>query len=138
MCGEEKMHKGFFLKASFTIEAAAVMPIVLSALVSMILAGYRMHDILYANISANQAVEIYGHLPEGSRDIDTVSAEENSRLDLLFSGREYTLSMQENGENGASATITADGESRTYEDNGFRPEKTIRAITIIEEIASNE
>lgn len=126
-------------KASFTIEAAAVMPIVLIVLVSMILMGYKMHDIFYSNVSANIAVEIYEHLSEnGTEDIDSVAASENNRLDLLFSGRDYSLSMEEMGENGGSATVSGDGSTRTYEDWGFRPENTLRTVTVVEEIVSDE
>lgn len=131
------MRNLFLVKASFTIEAAFVVPITLWALVSMILAGYRMHDIFYSNVSANEAVERYEHLsPYGLEDADSISEAENSNLDLLFSGRDYSLSLEENGD-GASATITSGGESRTYEDSGFRPEKILRNITVIEEIISN-
>lgn len=126
--------EGFWSKASFTIEAAAVMPIVLMVLVAMILAGYKVHDIFFSNLSANEAVEIYGHLSEeGSESIDAVTEDENKRLGLLFSGRKYSLTMEEYLD-GSSATITGEGESRTYEDGGFEPEKIIRAVTVIEEI----
>lgn len=125
-------------KASFTIEAAAVMPIVLFSIVAMILACYKAHDILFANLSANEAVEVYGHLPEiTGEDTDSVSAAINNSLSTLFSGREYTISLEENGD-GASATILGEGDNRTFEDSGFRPEKTLRSVTLIEEILNND
>lgn len=136
--GKRDMEGHFFVSASFTVEAAAVMPIVLFAIIAMILAGYRAHDIFFTNLIANEALERYGHLPEnGIEDADSISAAENDSLRSLFSGSKYTLSLEENGD-GAMATVEGEDESRSYEDNGFRPEKILRSVTVIEEIIINE
>lgn len=136
---KNKRKRNDVTKASFTIEASFVVPITLFVLVAMILAGYKVHDIFFTNLSANEASEIYSHLPtDGAEDAQSVSESENDKLKLLFSEKKYTLSLEGDEEGGSVSTITGDGEERTYELKAFRPEKTLRTVTIVEEIISDE
>ena len=118
--------------ASYTIEAAAVMPLVLLILASMIACGFAMHDTVVTNFTVNEVAELYGHLPEGS-DMEELSEYGNERLTALLSDTEYTINI-ESYKDGSKTTVTGDGTSRYHTDSGFHPETLMRKITVIEEV----
>ncbi len=124
------------LKGSFTIEAAIVMPIVFIVIVEMIKADIRLHDIAVGNFAANEAAEIYG-IRDGRMTADEVEEYENERLNGLFSGEEYVISITENGD-GSSVSIKGENMLRTYTDKGYRPENWMRKLTILEEALDSE
>lgn len=124
------------LDAGFSIEAAVVMPTVIIALVGMILFSYKLHDIVTADLAANEAAEIYGHMLDDS-DTDTAERYGAKRMDGLFSGREYQLSL-EKYKDGSVVSISGEEGVRTYEDKGFSPHTFMRKLTVLEEIADNE
>lgn len=123
------------LSASFTIEASVIMPVILTALVGMILFSYKLHDIVTANITANEAAEIYSHLPYDD-GTDEVTEYGSRRLGSLFSGRKYSVSVEQN-KDGSRISVSGDEGTRVYEDNGYMPQKFMRRVTVIEEIADN-
>ena len=51
-------------EASFTLEAALVMPVVLFCIVSMIIYGFGLHDIVVCNAAANEAAELMSHMSD--------------------------------------------------------------------------
>ena len=124
------------LDAVFSIEAAVVMPTVIIALVGMILFSYKLHDIVTADLTANEAAEIYGHMLDDS-DTDTAGRYGAKRMDGLFSGRKYQLSLEKYKE-GSVVSISGEEGVRTYEDKGFSPHTFMRKLTVLEEIADNE
>ena len=63
-----------------TIEASLVMPIVLISIAAMIVAGFKLHDIVIGNMTANEAAELYNHLPEEAMDAATIESYGEARL----------------------------------------------------------
>ena len=118
--------------ASFTIEAALIMPIVLFVLASMIALGFALHDTALSNFTANEASELFSHLPE-DEDTDTITVYSNERLEAILSGAELEISIEEY-KDGSISTIKGAGRDRSFTDNGFRPESFMRKITVIEEV----
>ena len=52
------------VKASLTVEAAMVMPIILLTIAGIIVGGFRLHHIVFGKISDNVVREIESHLPD--------------------------------------------------------------------------
>ena len=128
--------RGNFLRASFTIEAAVVMPVIIVSLAGMILFGYKLHDIVTANITANETAELYGHLLQKD-DAEDVHEYGNKRLSGLFSGRKYEINIEDTGD-GSTVTLSGGEEKRIYEDSGFSPQKFMRKITALEEAINDD
>ena len=124
------------LTGSFTIEAAFVVPITLFVIAALIRGGIRLHDSLVSGFTANEAAELYGHLPDDS-DTESVSDYGKGRLGSLISGSEYELYI-EKYKKGSVVSISGDGNDRSYTDAGFRPESFMRKITVIEEVFGND
>lgn len=119
------------LKASMTIEASVVVPISLMAIVSMTVLGFKMHDIVIGNMTANEAAELYNHLPEDRKQSEDIENYGETRLQAVLSGMGYTLDIEEYKEGSRVRLGTDDGE-RIYEDGGSRPEKLMRKLTLID------
>ncbi len=126
----------FGLEASFTIEAAVVMPVVIISLAGIILFGYKLHDIVTANITANETAELYGHFLQKD-DAGELYEYGNKRLAGLFSGRKYEINIEEK-ENGSIVTIDGKEGRRIYEDAGFSPQKFMRKITALKEVINDD
>lgn len=124
------------LKASFTVEAAIVMPIVFITIATLIRADIRLHDMAVGSLAANEAAEIYEKMTE-DMDAEYVEEYENERLGSLFSGNGYSLDLEENGE-GSSVTVFVGDTELKYTGNAYRPEKLMRKLTIIEEVADDQ
>ena len=112
------------------------MPIVFISIIGMILFSYKLHDIVTANITANEAAEIYGHMPEGW-DPSEAESYGNRRLDGLFSGKKYIINIESTGD-GSRTSVAGEEGTRIYEDAGYFPQRFMRRMTVIEEIASDE
>lgn len=125
-----------YLKASFTVEAAVVMPVIIISLVGIILFGYKLHDIVTANITANEMAELYGH-STGNDNAERIYEYGNTRLSGLFSGRKYEIEIDKSGD-GSIVTVKGSEGRRTFEDAGFQPQKFMRKMTILEEVIDNE
>lgn len=119
------------LKASMTIEASVIVPISLMAIVSMIVLGFKMHDIVIGNMTANEAAELYNHLPEDRKQAGDIESYGETRLQAVLSNMGYTLDIEEYKEGSRVRLGTGDGE-RIYEDGGSRPEKLMRKLTLID------
>lgn len=133
---ECKSESKYHLRAGFTVEAAVVMPVAIIAIAGMILFGYKLHDIVTANITANEAAELYSHLPEGGT-AEAIYEYGNTRLSSLFSGRRYEISIDAARE-GSVVTVSGEEGIRTYEDSGFAPQSFMRKMTLLEKAAENE
>ena len=120
------------LRASYTIEAALVMPIALMAIVLMIGAGFELHDIVLGNLTANEAAELYGHLPENG-DGQTIENYGAERLRSVLSDMEYSLNIEAYRE-GSRVELSDGTDTREYEDPGSRPEKLMRQLTLLDAV----
>ena len=120
------------LPASMTVEAALVMPIVLAALIAVMGFDMKMHDLVIGNMVTNEVTERFGHLPE-ERETTELEEYAEQRLRNTISGMGYGFSLEEY-KNGSRAVLQGPENSRVLEDPGFRPEQTMRKITIIEGI----
>ena len=129
-------HKDIRLAASMTIEAAVVVPISLIAIVAVTLAGFKLHDIVIGNMTANEAAELYNHLPEDMKDESDIESYGENRLKAVLSGMGYSLDIEDYRDGSRVRLSTADGE-RLYEDAGSRPEKLMRKLTLIDAFTDN-
>ena len=118
------------LAASFTIEAALVMPVVLFSVLLLIMAAFELHDIVIGNLTVNEAAELYGHLPENG-DRERIEQYGNERLKTVLSDIGYTMKIEEYRDGSRVELEFADGQ-REFEDSGSRPEKMMRAMTLLD------
>lgn len=128
--------KKLVLRASFTVEAAIVMPIVFITIALLIRADIRLHDMAVGGLAANEAAEIYEKRTE-DMDAEYVEEYENERLSGLFSENGYRLKLEEDGE-GSCVTVSIGDAELKYTGNAYRPEKLMRKLTIIEEVADDQ
>lgn len=119
--------------ASFTIEAAVVVPIVLFALAGMISLGLWMHDIVIGNMTANETAELYSYRLEDEADSRELEQYGETRLGSVLSDMSYSISIDRYGD-GSRVQLSTDKSDREYELNISRPEKLMRQLTIIEEL----
>ena len=128
--------KKLVLRASFTVEAAIVMPIVFITIALLIRADIRLHDMAVGGLAANEVAEIYEKRTE-EMDAEYVEEYENERLRGLFSEKGYRLKLEEDGE-GSCVTVSIGDAELKYTGNAYRPEKLMRKLTIIEEVADDQ
>lgn len=126
---KHKMQENDFT-ASFTIEAALVMPVVLFSVLLLITAGFELHDIVLGNLTVNEAAELYGHLPENG-DRERIEQYGNERLKSVLSDIGYTMTIEEYRDGSRVELEFADG-AREFEDGGSRPEKMMRSLTLLD------
>ena len=122
-------------EASFTLEAALVMPVVLFCIVSMIIYGFGLHDIVVCNAAANEAAELMSHMSD-AQGRDGIEDYINRKTGNLQAG-EYRLSVEEY-KDGSRISVFSDKGEREYEDEGMRPEKLMRKLTVLEMIFVEE
>ena len=120
------------LRASFTVEASLVMPVILFSIVFLIMAGFELHDIVLGNLVANEAAELYGHLP-GEKDEVLLEDYGNQRLGAVLSQIRYSLELEQY-KDGSRVRLDFGEGTRVYEDEGSRPEKLMRKLTLVEEL----
>lgn len=124
-----------YASAGFTVEAALIMPVVLFCIVSMIVFGFRVHDIVVCNAAANEAAELWSHMSE-SQGREHIEEYINEKTDEMLAGR-YSITLEEY-KDGSRAEVIDDGGDREYEDEGMRPEKLMRKLTVLEMLFEEE
>ena len=112
------------------------MPIVFITIALLIRADIRLHDMAVGGLAANEAAEIYEKRTE-DMDAEYVEEYENERLRGLFSEKGYRLKLEEDGE-GSSVTVSVGDAELKYTGNAYMPEKLMRKLTIIEEVADDQ
>ncbi len=125
----ESKRKREALSAVMTLEAAVIVPVTLIAVLSMTALGLKLHDIVIGNMTANEASELYNHLPDDIRDVDTIESYGESRLGNVLTDMKYSLDIEEYKE-GSRVHLLSEGGERVYEDAGSRPEKLMRKLTL--------
>lgn len=127
------------LKASFTIEAAFVMPIVMLVLVTMICISFDVHDLVCIDMTANETAELYSHLP-GDRNEKQIAAYGNERLKSIFSRSNIELTIRDKWIGTTDVILSANGVERVfhYSETFDHPQTIMRSSTIIEEVLTYE
>ena len=125
------------LIGSMTIEASLIMPVVFISIVAMIAAGFKLHDIVIGNMTANEAAELYNHLPEEAMDAAAIESYGEARLAKTLSGMGYSVNIEEYKE-GSRVRVSTEKDERVYEDAGSRPEKLMRKLTLIDVLADKK
>ena len=113
------------LKASYTIEAAYIMAVVLLSLTVMILAAYRIHDETAGAMAVQEAVEKRTHL-------ETEDIERDSPVKTVFLKDPYDVWT------GTDATnVTGKGTGRSWKleiiHKKYEPERFLRMVSMAEE-----
>ena len=123
------------LCGSFTVEAALVMPVVLIAMAISIRYGLILHDEAIGNAALNEAIEIYGHFNRSYGGDGELYAEEaaSMRLSSMLSQKSMGADIEESGD-GCTGSITGVNYEKTITDNGFKPEQTMRRITLLDAV----
>lgn len=124
-----------YAAAGFTVEAALVMPVVLFCVVSMIIYGFELHDIVVCNSAANEAAELMSHMSD-AQGRDGIEEYINRKTGKLQAG-EYKISVDEY-KDGSRVSVFSDRGDREYEDEGMIPEKFMRKLTVLEMIFNEE
>ncbi len=117
------------LAAVMTIEAAVIVPTAVIAILSMTVFGFKLHDIVIGNMTANEAAELYNHLPEEAKDAGSIESYGETRLGAVLSDMNYTLDIEDYKE-GSRVRLSSGEDERIYEDAGSRPEKLMRKLTL--------
>ena len=86
------------------------MPIVLLTFFLLIRTDFRLHDIVFGNLAANEITELSGHRLD------------NDTKDLEYYGTEH----------GSVTIVDTAGKRRKLTDEGLRPEELMRAVTLAE------
>ncbi len=121
-----------YLKAGLTIEAAYTVSLVLLILGVWIRLAFINHDRALGNAVINEAVELYGH--EDEKDTERLHRYAKERLSGLLSQREAEISITEYRD-GSRGSIAMNGYEFVLSDKGFKPQKIMRQMTLIEGIA---
>lgn len=113
------------LKASYTIEAAYVMAVVLLSLAAMILAAYQIHDETAGAMAVQQAVEKLTHLEEEDRERDIP-------VRNVYLKDAYDIWIEADAIN-----ITGKGTGRSWKleitTKKYDPERFLRLVSMAEE-----
>ena len=104
--------------------------VVLFSVLLLIMAAFELHDIVIGNLTVNEAAELYGHLPENG-DRERIEQYGNERLKTVLSDIGYTMKIEEYRDGSRVELEFADGQ-REFEDSGSRPEKMMRAMTLLD------
>ena len=75
----------YTLPASLTVEAAYIVPIALISITAVIVFGFKLHDTVVGNMTANEAAELYNYMPEDKADEAAVSQDGEARLKAVRS-----------------------------------------------------
>lgn len=114
------------LSASYTIEAAYVMAVVLIALVTMILGAYHIHDETAGAMAVQEAVEKSSYLEE------VWTGKENDEIRKVYLKDSYHVQVKQNGKNitgiGTGMRWSLEIQRKKYEPEGF-----LRLISIVQE-----
>ena len=111
-----------------TVEASLVMPIVLLTFFLLIRTDFRLHDIVFGNLAANEITELSGHrLDNDTTDLEYYGTE---RMKNMLSGA-GSIKTERHGHGSVTIVDTA-GKRRKLTDEGLRPEELMRAVTLAE------
>lgn len=117
------------LRASYSVEAAWIMSIVLFSLAAAIQSAYRLHDQAVGSMVLHEMVEAARHEKEleagRAADLGTEA------LDGLFTMKGCRVSLSEAGGKMKGTTESGAWE-KTIEAGVFRPETFLRQITLLE------
>ena len=113
------------------MEASLIMPIVLLVLALMIVSIWKAHDIIFENMTANEAVELYGHMQQKDEQMIEELGRDRLSHTLTKDSKELLISRYLDGSRAVLRTLKGE---RRLTDSGFRPEKIMRAITLTEAI----
>lgn len=113
------------------MEASLIMPIVLLVLALLVISSWKAHDIIFENMTANEAVELYGHMQQ--KDEAMIEELGRDRLSHTLTQNRTELYIGRYLDGSRAVLRTLKGERRLT-DSGFRPEKIMRAITLTEAI----
>lgn len=140
-CGEPKersiMCSDRYLNASMTIEAAFVVPVSLIAILAVTMFGFKLHDIVIGNMTANEAAELYNYLPRDSMDADVIEQYGEDRLENVLSDMSYSIDIEEKGD-GSRVNLISDGRKRVYEAAWTRPENLMRKLTLADAFTADK
>ncbi len=125
------------LTASMTVEASIVVPISLIAIAGMISFGFKLHDYVIGNMTANEAAELYNHLPEDKKEAADIERYGDARLQAVLSGMGYSIEI-EDYKDGSRVQLSSENGEREYEDGGSRPEKLMRRLTLADALTDGE
>lgn len=117
------------LDGSITIESAYLMIFILFIFGFMIRYCFRTHDRILSGMVLNEALELSGHLL--SEDEEGIQGYGADRLGDLLSQRsfDFNISSYKDGNEGSAE---GKGFVISMRDKGFRPQKVMRAITLMD------
>lgn len=125
------MGEGKRYQASFTIEAAWIMAIVLTVCATVIRESGRMHDETKTAMLLHETVEKGRH--EKGEELEELSEELEESVGLLLRFSSWDQSVREK-----NGRFTAEGEGGGWryviEMRRFRPESFLRSVTLLEEL----
>ena len=107
------------------------MPAVLAALAIMLRLCFRMHDTVFSNLAANEAVELYSHMRE--QDAGRIEQYVMERLEHTVYGGNYEITL-ESLFDGYRAVLRSGNGEKQLKDSRIRPERFMRVITLTEVI----
>ena len=114
------------LRASFTIEAACVMAIVFTAIATVILGAYRLHDKTAGAMALQEAVE------RERRREDGWGAEWEDDIKVVFLKERYLMKTETKGTT-ATGTAQGNGWSLEIEKKQYEPEGFLRLTSLAED-----
>ena len=114
------------LRASFTIEAACVMAIVFTAIATVILGAYRLHDKTAGAMALQEAVE------RERRREDGWGAEWEDDIKVVFLKERYLMKTETKGTT-ATGTAHGNGWSLEIEKKQYEPEGFLRLTSLAED-----
>lgn len=113
------------LKASYTIEAAYVMAILIFSLSAMILSAYRIHDETAGAMAVQESVEKLRHIEDREKDRDI-------GIRRVYLKNEYNIETKVTGKN-----ITGKGKGASWkleiQTKRYEPKEFLRLFSIAEE-----
>lgn len=127
--GRNRLKQKKRLKASLTVEAAYIISLVLLCMAVLIRFGFQIHDQAVGNAVLNEGIELAGHAAEP--DTGNLSVRGSRRMEHALSGQGFQITISEYRD-GFRGSAGGNRYRREMTDKGFRPEKFLRRITLIE------
>ena len=128
---QSNINADIHLKASMTAEAAFVVPISLIVILTAAMFGFKLHDTVIGNMTANEAAELYNYMPRDSADDAVIEQYGEARLGNVLSDMSYSVDIEAKGD-GSRVSLISDGKKRVYEAAWTRPENLMRKLTLID------
>ena len=130
--GRKMLRRG--LRASMTVEAAVVLPVVFFALAVCIRYTFLLHDRFLGNAVLNEVMEQYGHRTE--EEAEPAAAYAEARLDHMLSRRRLDISVEGSGA-GSEGSVSDGSMVIRMEDRGFAPEALMRRMTLCDGLTAD-